>query len=467
MSQERRDPGAPPPRPGFGFGRGPLGRGMPVQKAKDFRGTLRRLVVRLAPHRAQLALVVSAALLGTLFGIVSPKLLGEVTTKLFVGLMALQRGEPGAAIDQAGIGRILLILAGLYLFSNAFGYLQQYVMAGVAQKLVRQLRNDVSAKMARLPLRYFDARPHGEILSRVVNDLDNISTTLQQSLIQVITSVVTFVGVVVMMLTISPLMTLVVFLTLPLSLFVTAKIAKRSQKFFTAQRAALGRLNGHVEEMYTGHAIIKAFGREPTALAQFEAHNAALYEAGWKSQFVSSIIWPLMQLVGNIGYVFVCVAGGILVLQRTIQVGDIQAFIQYARQFSQPLTQIAGIANIIQSTIASAERVFEILDEPEETPDVETPALVSAPRGEVRFAAVRFGYEPQKPLYEALAIHVQRGQTVAVVGPTGAGKTTLVNLLLRFYEIDGGEITIDGLDIRTLRRGELRRLFGMVLQDTW
>ncbi|WHY89410.1 ABC transporter ATP-binding protein [Neobacillus cucumis] len=448
---------------GFGF-RGGM---MPVQKAKNFKGTLKRLVSYLKPHKFQLLAVLITAIISTIFSIVSPKIMGKATTRLFEGLMMKLRGVPGAKIDFDYIGNIILLLIGLYILSAIFAYIQQYIMAGVAQKTVYHLRKEVEEKLNRLPLKYFDARTHGEILSRAVNDVDNISTTLQQSLTQLITSVVTIIGIIVMMLTISPLMTIIVVVTLPLSFAATAGIAKKSQKFFKGQQKALGELNGHVEEMYTGHKVVKVFGREKKSIEKFDEINETLYQTGWKAQFVSGMIMPLMSFVSNIGYVLVSVAGGILVTKRAIEIGDIQAFIQYARQFSQPITQTAMIANVIQSTIASAERVFEILDELEEVPEAVDAKMIASPKGEVIFDHVSFGYNENEPLIEDMNIEVKPGQRVAIVGPTGAGKTTLINLLMRFYEIQNGQILIDGIDIRDLKREHLRSMFGMVLQDTW
>lgn len=458
MSGERRGPG--PGRPGHGHG-GPR-IGMPVEKARDFKGTLRRLIGYLKPHKYSLMFVFAAAVLSTVFSIVSPKILGNATTALFEGFMV-----PGAGIDFDYILQILVVLGGLYLVSSLFAYIQQYIMAGVTQRTVYDLRKQVNAKLARLPLKYFDSRTNGEILSRAVNDVDNISSTMQQSLTQLITSVVTFVGVIVMMLTISPLLTLIVFLTLPLSFLVTKSVAKRSQTYFKDQQKSLGELNGHVEEMYTGHQIIRAFGHEDKSVEKFEEINGKLYEAGWKAQFISGIIMPLMSFISNIGYVLVSVIGGVLVTRRAIEIGDIQAFIQYSRQFAQPITQLANIANVIQSTMASAERVFELLDEEEEVPEAADAISITAPRGEVQFSNVRFGYKEDAPLIKNMNIDVKSGQTVAIVGPTGAGKTTLINLLMRFYELNDGRITIDGVDITKLKRGHLRGMFGMVLQDTW
>jgi ATP-binding cassette subfamily B protein len=443
------------------------GMGMPVEKAKDFKGTLRRLMGYIRPYRMQLFFVLLMAVISTLFNIVSPKIMGKATTKLFEGLVAKMQGIPGAAIDFTYVGQILLILLGFYALSALFSYFQQYIMAGVAQKTVYDLRRDVSDKLNRLPLKYFDGRTHGETLSRVTNDVDNISSTLQQSLTQLITSVLTIIGVVVMMLTISPWLTLIAVVTLPLSVVAITSIAKRSQKQFVRQQAKLGKLNGHVEEMYTGHKIIKAFGREQTSLEQFDTINDRLYEAGWKAQFISGVIMPIMSFIGNIGYVLVAVVGGIFVTKGSITIGDVQAFIQYSRQFTMPISQTANIANIIQSTVASAERVFEILDEEEEVPEVSTPTVLKEAEGYVSFESVQFGYDPEHILIQDMNIDVKAGQTVAIVGPTGAGKTTLINLLMRFYELNGGKITVDGKDITKMKRGDLRTIFGMVLQDTW
>ncbi|MBS4175328.1 ABC transporter ATP-binding protein [Bacillus sp. FJAT-49736] len=467
---EQSNRNSPQMRKGFGPGRGPghgHGFGMPVQKAKDFKGTFKRLIAYLKPHRARLVSVFLMAILSTVFMIIGPKLMGNATTKLFEGMMMKIKGVPGAKVDFDYILHILLVLAGLYIFSSIFSYVQQYVMAGVAQKTVYDLRKEVNGKLSKLPLKFFDSKTHGEILSRVVNDMDNISNTLQQSLTQLITSIVTLIGVIVMMLTISPLMTLIVIITLPLSIFATAGIAKRSQKFFKGQQKALGELNGHVEEMYTGHQIVKAFGKEEKSIKDFNTINDRLYESGMKAQFISGMIMPLMAFINNIGYVLVSVVGGILVTKRAIKIGDIQAFIQYARQFSQPITQTAQIANIIQSTIASAERVFELLDEEEEVPEAKDAKIIEFPKGDVAFENVVFGYKENEAVIKGMNIDVKKGQTIAIVGPTGAGKTTLINLLMRFYEINKGKITIDGVDITKLKRGNLRSMFGMVLQDTW
>lgn len=465
MSEHRKHPGSRPPGPRHPGGH--PGQMMPAEKAKDFKGTLRRLLGYLRPRRVTLAVIFLMAILSTVFSIVSPKILGEATTTLFEGILAKTQHVPGASIDFGYITEILLWLIGLYLFSAVFSYAQQYLMAGVAQKVVYDMREQINRKLSRLPLKYFDSKTHGEILSRATNDVDNISTTLQQSLTQLMTSIVTLVGVIVMMLTISPWLTLILIVTLPLSFIVIRMIASRSQKHFMGQQRSLGQLNGHVEEMYTGHKIIKAFGREDESVATFNEINDKLYHSGWKAQFISGMIMPMMSFIGNIGYVLVCVVGGIFVTHKTITIGDVQAFIQYARQFTQPIMQTANIANIIQSTIASAERVFELLDEQEEVPEAADAVELNKPTGAVVFEHVKFGYKEGETLIEDMNIDVKPGQTIAIVGPTGAGKTTLINLLMRFYEINDGAITIDGVNITKLKRGNLRSIFGMVLQDTW
>lgn len=443
---------------------------MPAEKAKDFKGTLRRLIKYLRPRMVQLIIVLIMAIASTVFSIFSPKVMGKATTKLFEGAYGKLMGVEGASIDFGYINDILILLAGLYLLSALFSYIQQYVMAGVAQKVVYDMREQINSKLERLPLKYFDSRTHGEILSRATNDVDNISTTLQQSLTQLITSIVTIIGVIVMMLTISPWLTLITITTLPLSFIVIMAISKRSQTYFVRQQKSLGQLNGHVEEMYTGHRIIKAFGNEPQSLKDFDEINDKLYDSGWRSQFMSGMIMPLMMFIGNLGYVLICVVGGIFVTKKMIDVGDIQAFIQYSRQFTQPIAQTANIANIIQSTIASAERVFELLDEEEEVKEVNTTLVKldeGAPEGSVEFRHVKFGYKEDAILIEDMNIEVSPGQTIAIVGPTGAGKTTLINLLMRFYELNDGEIIIDGVNITDMKRSDLRSKFGMVLQDTW
>lgn len=453
-----------PKGPGFGP---PGGAGAPIQKAKDFKGTLKRLIGYLKPYKVRLLTVFIAAILSTIFTILGPKILGKATTKIFEGVSMKMAGIPGASIDFGYIFRIVLILIGLYLISALFSFIQQFVMASVAQRTVFTLREQAEEKISRLPLKYFDGTTTGETLSRVVNDVDNISTTLQQSLTQLITSIVTVIGVTVMMLTISPVMTIILLCTLPLSALIAVKVAKKSQGYFGGQQKSLGNLSGHVEEIYTGHEVVKAFGHEKKAMEEFTEINEKLYESSWKAQFVSGVIMPLMNFVNNFGYVLISVVGGIFVTKSYITVGDIQAFIQYARQFSQPITQTANIANIIQSTIASAERMFELLDEEEEIPEVEDAKVIDYPKGRVSFKHVDFGYKADQLLIKDMNIDVQPGQMIAIVGPTGAGKTTLINLLMRFYEINGGSIKIDGVDITDMKRGDLHSMFGMVLQDTW
>ncbi len=469
MREGQRPPGGPQMgrggHGGFGGG-GPMGLAMPVEKAKNAKGTAMRLVSYFRSSIPILAIILAAAILSTVFSIWSPKILGNATTVLFNGFIEKLRHVPGGGVDFHKILQLMFELAALYLASSVFSWIQQYLMAGVAQRTVYTIRKQVMEKLTRLPVRFFDEHPHGEVLSRFVNDFDNISSTLQQSLTQFVTAVVTFVGVIVMMLTISPLMTLAVVITLPLSFVVTTLIAKRSQKYFLERQQRLGVLNGHVEEMFTGHVIVRAFGHEERSLSEFDRMNEDLADSTWRAQFVTGIIMPLMNVIGNFGYVLVSVIGGILVVNRSIQIGDIQAFIQYARQFSQPITQIASISNTIQSALASSERVFEILDEPEEPADAAADQLSSA-EGHVTFDAVSFRYEPARPLIDDMDIEVRSGETVAIVGPTGAGKTTLVNLLMRFYDVDAGRILLDGRDIRSLPRSALRRMFGMVLQDTW
>ena len=450
------------------FGRGPMvGMGIPKQKAKDFKGTLRRLVRYAGPHQAALVVIVAAGVLATVFSVIGPKMLGLATTKIFEGYLARTTGTSQAGIYFGYVAGILQTLLVLYVASAAFLYLQQYLMSGVAQHTVRALRRDVEAKFSRLPLKFFDTKTHGEIMSRAVNDLDNIASTLQQNVTQLISSALSVIGILIMMLTINWLLTLVIVLTIPLSVTFVAVLAKRSQGHFMRQQKALGELNGHVAEMYAGHTIVTAFGHEQRAVATFDGLNEKYYEGAWRAQFVTGMMFPIMMFIGNLGYVAVAVIGGVLVTRRTIAIGDVQAFIQYSRQFSMPITQLSTIANSIQLTVASAERVFELLDEPEEPADPKPVAPLPPPRGEVQFDHINFSYKPDAPLIEDMSINVAAGQTVAIVGPTGAGKTTLVNLLMRFYDVNAGSIRVDGIDIRERPRGELRRMFGMVLQDTW
>ncbi|MDD4261798.1 MAG: ABC transporter ATP-binding protein [Syntrophaceticus schinkii] len=452
-------------RPGGGHGHF---RRAPVEKAKDFKGTLKRLLMFLKPHRFKLYTVIVLSVLSTAFSIMSPKIMGKVTTELFEGVLAKHKGIPGAGIDFSYIANILFVLVALYLISAVFNYLQQYIMVDVAQNTVFQMRSEINDKLSKLPLKFFDSHTHGEILSRVTNDVDTISSSLGESFSQVITAIVMLVGIIVMMLTISPVMTLMVcFVVIPLSFIVTKYVTSRSQKYFVQQQRVLGELNGHVEEMYTGHQIVKAFGMEENSINKFNQLNEDLYDSGWKAQFMSGVIMPLMNLINNMGYMVVCVIGGIYVMKRVITIGDMQAFIQYSKQFTRPISQTASIANIFQAIVASAERVFEILDEPEEEPDSPEAKAIEFPRGDVQLQNVKFGYTEDVTVIDNMNIDVEKGQTIAIVGPTGAGKTTLVNLLMRFYEIDAGKIMIDGMDIKEIKRGELRSIFGMVLQDTW
>lgn len=449
---------------------GPMGHGPHAgnQKAKDFKGTLVRLSKYLKPYRVGLVVVAIAAITSVIFSIISPKIMAKITDELIRPILELVGGNPTPSpIDFSYIWNIVVILIGLYVLSAAFSYLQQFIMAGVSQKVVYDLRRDIDEKLARLPLKFFDSHTHGELLSRFTNDVDNISATLQQSITQVITSVTTVVGVLIMMLTISPILTLISIIVIPLSGILMMMVVKRSQKYFIGQQKKLGELNGHIEEMYTGHNVVKAFGHEKKAINEFDEVNEGLYDVGWRAQFLSGLVMPIINFIGNLGYVLVAVVGGVLVTKGRITVGDIQAFIQYNRQFTQPIAQVAQISNIIQSTVASAERVFELLDEEEVIPEPVNPVKAKADCGAVEFEHVKFGYREDRILINDMNIKAKPGQMVAIVGPTGAGKTTLVNLLLRFYELNGGRILVDDVDITEMNRADLRKKFGMVLQDTW
>jgi len=454
------------------MGRGPgHGIGQPVEKAKNFKGSLRRLVGFLRPYRISIFVVFGLAVLSTAFSVAGPKILGLTITLLFNNVQAVANHTPGAVMEYGRVASILLILLALYLLSAAFSYATQLVMATVSQKTVYSFRKAIDGKLERLPLSFFDTRSHGDVLSRVTNDVDTIANTLQQSLVQIITSIVTLIGSVAMMFSISWKLSLVAIATLPLYALATTWVTKRSQGYFKAQQKYIGLLSGHVEEMYSGHPVVKAFGYEGKSVRRFNGINDQLYDVAWKAQFVSSIIMPFMTFINNLGYVLIAAIGGIMAAHKTITLGDIQAFIQYARQFTQPIIQTANMANILQSTVAAAERVFEILDEAEESPENVPPAKIvqtflSSP-GPVTFDSISFSYTKDRPLIQNLSLSVPAGQTVAIVGPTGAGKTTLVNLLMRYYEIDQGSIDVNGVDIRDLPRGLLRRSFGMVLQDTW
>lgn len=460
MSKERKG--------GMGGPMGRMGRGpRAVEKAKDFKGTMKKLGVYLKPYSLSIAIVILFAIGSAAFSIVGPKILGKATTKIFEGLVQKITGVPDASIDFGYIGNIAMILVALYLVSSLFGIIQSFIMSGVAQKVSYNLRKQISEKMDTLPLNYFDTRTNGEVLSRITNDVDTVNQTLNQSLSQIITSVVTLIGVLIMMFSISWIMTLATFIILPVSMVLISLVVKKSQKYFKSQQEYLGHLNGQVEEVYGGHNIMKAFNREEASTKDFDELNNTLYKSAWKSQFLSGMMMPIMSFVGNLGYVLVSILGGWLTIKSVITVGDIQAFIQYVRSFNQPISQMAQVANIMQSTAAAAERVFEFLDEEDEVKDPVNSVDPSEIRGEVEFEDVHFGYNEDKIIINDFSVDVKPGQKVAIVGPTGAGKTTIVKLLMRFYDINSGSIKIDGHDIRDFKRADLRNLFGMVLQDTW
>ncbi|NUQ60063.1 MAG: ABC transporter ATP-binding protein [Anaerolineales bacterium] len=448
--------------------RGPMGHGMvgaPVVKARNFKGTMRKLIEYLGAYRGLIIIVFIFAVASTAANIAGPKILGNATTKLFEGVMAELNGT--GSIDFAYIGRIALITLGLYLASALFAYIQGWIMASVSTDITYRFRRDLSEKMNRMPLKYFDGTTHGEVLSRFTNDVDTVNQTLSQSLTQIITSLVTVVGVLVMMFSISWQMTLVALIVIPLSMMTVMLIVKQSQKFFKRQQEYLGRVNGHVEEMYGGHIVMKAFNGETESIAKFDQSNNVLYDSAWKSQFLSGMMMPIMMFIGNLGYVGVAILGGYLAVRNAITVGDIQAFIQYMRSFTQPITQLANISNVLQQTAAAAERVFEFLDEKEEVEETTSPVKLETVSGHVEFKNVRFGYDPEKPVINNFSAEANPGHKIAIVGPTGAGKTTMVKLLMRFYDVDSGKILVDGRDIRDFARKDLRKMFGMVLQDTW
>ena len=456
-----------PKRNGPKFGPGGMHGMRGGEKAKDFKGTLGKLFKYLRPYYFRLVIVVIFASASTVFAIVGPKILAKATDKLSEGIMAKVAGTGGIDFDY--IGQIILILVGLYLISALFSYIQGFITSTISQRVAYDLRTSISQKMDRMPLSYFDKHTSGDIFSRVTNDIDTIAQSLNQSMSQVITSTVAVIGIFIMMLTISPVMTLIAVCVLPVSMVLIGLVMKRSQKYFARQQAALGDVNGHIEEMYGGHNVVKAFNGEAASVEQFNEYNDNLYESAWKSQFFSGLMQPITGFVGNVGYVAVCLLGGVLAGGGSITIGDIQAFIQYVRQFNQPITQLAQTMNMLQSTAAAAERVFEFLGEEElepETPKV-TADEVAKVEGSVTFADVNFGYLKDQTIINDFSLHVHAGQTVAIVGPTGAGKTTIVKLLMRFYELNSGSILIDGKDIRDFGRQDLRSLFGMVLQDTW
>lgn len=447
---------------------GPMGNmGMPGEKAKDFKGTIKNLLSYLRPYRLSILLVIGFAFGSSAFAIVGPKLLGNATTKIFEGLVSKVSGVEGSGIDFPYIGKILIILLILYLVSAVFSFVQGFIMAGVTQKISYKLRKAISEKINKLPLTYFDKQTHGEILSRVTNDVDSVSQTLNQSMSDTITSVTTIIGITIMLLSINLQMTLVTLLVIPLSMFLLVFVVKNSQKYFQKQQEYLGNINGYVEEMYGGHNIIKAFNGEERTIKEFEVINDKLHAMAWKAQFFSGMMHPVMTFVGNIGYVIITILGGWLVTKKTIAVGDILSFIQYTRTFMQQLGQIAQIASNFQSTIAAAERVFDFLNEAEEIPDEKTDYDLNNIKGEVVFKNVSFGYDPEKIVIKDFSAVIKPGMNVAIVGPTGAGKTTIVKLLMRFYDINSGAILIDNIDIRDIKRHSLRSLLSMVLQDTW
>jgi ATP-binding cassette, subfamily B, multidrug efflux pump len=455
-------------------GRGPMGmrRGGPMammmkgEKPRDFRGTMAKLIHYLSAYKVNIVVVIAFAVASTIFSIVGPKILGMATTRLFEGVMAQIAGT-GAGIDFDYIGQIILITLGLYLLSVTFSYVQGWIMSSVSMNITYRFRKDISAKINRMPLKYFDGTNHGEVLSRITNDVDTVSQTLNQSLTQIITSVIMVVGVLIMMLSISWQMTLVALLIVPLSLVIIALVVKQSQKYFKQQQDYLGHINGHVEEMYGGHVVMKAFNGEEKSVERFDSINSTLYASAWKSQFLSGMMMPVMNFIGNLGYVAVCIVGGYLAAQKAITVGDIQAFIQYVRSFTQPISQLANISNVLQQTAAAAERVFEFLAEAEEIPEAAVPITLQTVEGRVEFKDVHFGYNPDKIIINDFSAMVMPGQKTAIVGPTGAGKTTMVKLLMRFYDVNSGAILVDGHNIKDFARGDLRCMFGMVLQDTW
>ncbi|MDQ0819354.1 ATP-binding cassette subfamily B multidrug efflux pump [Arthrobacter sp. V4I6] len=496
-------PGAAPavvriPRPAGGPGRGGpfAGMNIPAEKAMNFGPSAKRLLGQLRPERLWLVLVLVLAVVSVAFSVIGPRLLGEGTNLIFAGVVSKelppgvgkaellaqlraagenQKAEmlsamaltPGTGIDFTALSAVLLWALALYVLASAFGWVQAYVLNGVVQRTVYRLRERIEAKINRLPLRYFDSIQRGELLSRVTNDVDNISQSLQQSLSQAVTSLLTVAGVLLMMVLLSPTLALIALVTIPLTLVTTAMIAKRSQKLFVALWKHTGELNGQIEETYTGHALVKVFGRQREVEERFRQKNAELYQASFGAQFISGLIMPAMTFIGNLVYVGIAVVGGLQVATGAMQLGDVQAFIQYSRQFTQPLAQLGAMANLLQSGVASAERVFELLDTDEQSPDPEPGVAPAGGRGRLVFEDVSFSYSPDKPLISDLSLVAEPGQTVAIVGPTGAGKTTLVNLMMRFYEIDAGRITLDGVDVTAMTRNELRSRMGMVLQDTW
>lgn len=455
-----------PQSSGMGMGRGQKQQGSP-QKAKDFKKAMGKLLSYLKPYRLSLVVVVIFAILSSIFSIVGPKILGNATTEIYSGIMGKILGTNSAGINFIAIGKILLVLLVLYLLSAGFSYIQSYIVAGIVQKMSYSFRKQISEKMNRMPLKYFDKRSKGDVLSILTNDVGMISENLNQSLTQVITSIVTLIGVLIMMFSISWIMTLIAIIILPVSGLLMGSIVKKSQKYFTEQQKYLGKVNGEVEEIYGGHNVVKAFNGEDSAYESFEKLNKTLYSSAWKSQFLSGLMMPIMNFIGNFGYVLMSIVGGYLTILGAIQVGDILAFIQYIRSFTQPIAQLTQVANLMQTTAAACERVFEFLDEEEEVQVIGNPVRDVNIKGDVAFKDVSFGYNEDKIIINDFTANIKAGQRVAIVGPTGAGKTTIVKLLMRFYDINKGSIMIDGHDIRDFNRNDLRDLFGMVLQETW
>ena len=442
------------------------GRGqMPVEKAKDFKGSIGKLFAYMKQYHAAVAVVILCAIASTVFSVIGPDILGKATTELSNGLLAKIQGT--GSIDFTKIGQILLFVLGLYLLSTLFGFVQGWLMTGVTQKVCYRMRKDISEKIDRMPMAYFESRTYGEVLSRITNDVDTLGQSLNQSITQIITSVATMVGVLVMMLRISPLMTLIAVVILPISVTLISLVVKKSQKYFKQQQEYLGHINGQVEETYAGHTVIQAYNKEKDMVQQFQETNDTLYHSAWKSQFLSGLMQPIMMFVGNLGYAAVALSGGLLAIRGTITIGDIQAFIQYVKNFTQPMQQIAQVLNQVQSMAAASERVFEFLEEAEEVQTAEHPLELANVEGNVDFQHVSFGYQPEQCVIHDFSAKVKSGQKIAIVGPTGAGKTTMVKLLMRFYDVSGGAILLDGHDVRDFDRHKLRESFGMVLQDTW
>ena len=450
-----------PPRRGHGGGRGM----MPAEKAKDFKGSIGKLITYIGRYKFPILVVMVFAIIGTVFNVVGPKILGKATTELSRGLMAKIAGTGG--IDLTKIGRILIFVLGLYVISAVFTFVQHYIMSTISQKICYRMRKEISEKINRMPMKYFESRTYGEVLSRITNDVDTLGMSLSQSINQIITSVTTMLGVLIMMISISPLLTLIALFILPVSVFLITFVMKKSQRYFRSQQEYLGQINGQVEENFTGHLVIKAYNKEEEVINDFNKTNDHLYDSAWKSQFISGMMQPIMMFVGNLGYAAVALIGGILAIKGTIEIGDIQAFIQYVKNFTQPIQQIAQVANQVQSMAAAAERVFEFLNEEEEDQTVEHPANIEDVVGNVSFEHVNFGYKEDQTIIHDFSAEIKQGQKIAIVGPTGAGKTTMVKLLMRFYDVNSGAIKIDGHNIKDFNRRELRDAFGMVLQDTW